>query len=138
MIGIIYVKRRQRLPFQQAGRIKIDGPPGPVADAQPTEEVPGALVPFTLSDPISQLRTTRAKSLTITVPPAQIPVLNEQRSTRIRDGSEGRELAETVQRLQERITCLEGRSSGGWTRDRRLQRTSTPSLSQESLPTYQS
>ena len=134
-------------------RITIDGPgAGAVTE---TQEASGTVTPFTLTSLISQPRTPLTKYSAITVPPAQtrIVLLNEQRltqprGTRHRVDSEGRDtLAETVQRLQERVAYLEGRSSGERVRERRQQRTSSPNQSEATFcsedtsdppPTYKS
>jgi hypothetical protein len=149
--GIIYVKRRQRLRLQTRG-ITVDGPlvQGPAATTRDSEveEASGTLTPFTLPSLISQLRTSVTKSPATTTP-AQRPILNEQRSTQSRgirhreDSEGGGTLAETVQRLQERVAYLEWRSSGERVRERRLRRTSTPSQSEDTRsedppPTYKS
>jgi hypothetical protein len=142
LIGIIYVKRRQHLRFQQKRRITIDSPTGSVVTIQ--EET---LTPFTLPGLLSQLRTPRTKEPSaIIVPPAQRST--QARSNRGRDDSEGRDtLAETVQRLQERVAYLEGRSSAERHQDRRLRETRALSLSEDNVrsevtsdppPTYKS
>ena len=106
MIGIIYVKRRQRLRF-------LHGPASGHVGA-----TSGMITPFTLPKLVSQLRTPVTKSAALTVPPAKSRSPHEPRSTlsrsiRRRDDSDGRyTLAEAVQRLQERVAHLEGHSSG--------------------------
>jgi hypothetical protein len=152
----VCAKRRRRLRLQQARRITIDSPGqglGPEATAQEVEEAPGTLTPFTVASLIPQLRTPLTKSPTMTLPPTQTDIQAEPSSTQARsishgDDSEGRDtLAETVQRLQERVAYLEGRSSGERAQDRRLRRPSIPSLSGDTFrsedssdppPTYQS
>jgi hypothetical protein len=152
VIGIIYVGRKQRLRLQRGRRISIDSPPGPVVITQEAEVVSGILTPLILPKLISQLRTPLTKSSGM-IPPAQPPAQNEEGSTQPRgtgrrDDFEGRNtLADTVQRLQERVAYLEGRSSEESARDRGLRRMNTPSLSEQAArsertsdrpPTYKS
>ena len=100
VVGIVYIKRRQRLRLQQARRITIDGLG--TGAATETQEVSGTVTLFTLTSLISQPGTPLTKSSAITVPPAQKRVANEQRLTQPRGthhrvDSEGRDtLAETV------------------------------------------
>jgi hypothetical protein len=115
----------------------------------------GTLTPFKLPNLLSQLQIPRTKSSGTTVPPAQThslarPRLTQGRSTGRRDHSEGRalvEVVEVVQRLQERVAYLEGHPSEERARNRRRQRTSTPSQGEDTVesegtvdppPTYSS
>ena len=134
MIGIIYVKRRQRLRL-------LHGPGS------------GIITPLKLPKLVSQLRTPPTKSVAITFPPAQLrsphgPKSTQSSNIRRRDDSEGRDtLADAVEQLQERVAHLEGRSSGERAWYRRLRRASTPGLREEAArsestldppPTYNS
>jgi hypothetical protein len=106
---------------------------------QGAREATRTLVPFTLLNPNSQLPQPFTKSPPITVPPAQADIVNEREltqaeSVRNREDSEGRHtLVDLVQRLRQRVAYLKGRPPGERASERRLRRTSTPTLTEDRL-----
>jgi hypothetical protein len=114
--GIIFVKHRQYPRFRQKSEIATGDTSGLAATTNEVEdsEACGTLTPFILPSLTSQLHTPLTKLAAPRVQPHSLDesMWTQNRGIGRRDGSEGRDtLVQVVQRLQERVASLEGRSS---------------------------